>query len=158
MKYSFLPIEDGLLEVLILGSLPGDRSIAENQYYAHPRNRFWTLMAKLLKQELPSSYDERIQMLLKAHIGLWDVAHSAVRSGSADTNIECPIPNNIPSLISRNHNLKTIVFNGKKAEALFKKFISTPTNIRILPKPSTSPANARMDLEALAHEWQKILE
>ena len=100
-KQSFPPIEDGHLEILILGSLPGDESIRRGQYYAHPRNRFWPLMAKLLRKPLPDDYAERTEILLSAHIGLWDVAHSAIRKGSADIQICDEEPNDIRSLIER---------------------------------------------------------
>ena len=155
-KHSFPPVEDGQLEILILGSLPGDRSIAAGEYYAHPRNRFWPLMAKLLKQELPTDYSQRKEMLLAAHIGLWDVAHSAKRKGSADVDIMDAVPNDIASLIVRNPRLRTIAFNGKEAEKLFHRHIAPPDFIRTIYLPSTSPANAAKNLDRLHEAWQEI--
>ncbi|WP_304298297.1 DNA-deoxyinosine glycosylase [Porphyromonas gulae] len=156
-KYSFPPIEDGHLEILILGSLPGDESIRRGQYYAHPRNRFWPLMAKLLGKSLPDDYAERTEMLLSAHIGLWDVAHSAIRAGSADIQISDEVPNDIRSLIERNPRLHTIVFNGRKAEAMFGKHFPQKTDVRCLLMPSTSPANAQKNLDLLMQDWSRIL-
>ncbi len=157
-KHSFPPVEDGQLEILILGSLPGDRSIAAGEYYAHPHNRFWPLMAKLLKQELPTDYAQRKEMLLAAHIGLWDVAHSAKRKGSADVDIMDAVPNDIVSLIGRNRQLHTIGFNGKKAEQLFRRHISLPDDsIRTICLPSTSPAYATIDLDRLYEVWRSTI-
>lgn len=155
-KYSFPPIEDGHLEILILGSLPGDESIRRRQYYAHPRNRFWPLMAKLLGKSLPDDYVGRTEMLLSAHIGLWDVAHSAIRKGSADIQICDEVPNDIGSLIERNPHLHTIAFNGQKAEKMFGKHFPETLSIRRLLMPSTSPANAVKTLDLLVKDWSRI--
>lgn len=155
-KQSFPPIEDGHLEILILGSLPGDESIRRGQYYAHPRNRFWPLMAKLLGKPLPDDYAERTEMLLSAYIGLWDVAHSAIRKGSADIQICDEEPNDIRSLIERNPRLHTIAFNGRKAEAMFRKHFPQTPDVRCLLMPSTSPANAGKTLDLLVKDWSRI--
>ena len=37
---SFKPSIDNNSKILILGSMPGIKSLEEQQYYAHPQNRF----------------------------------------------------------------------------------------------------------------------
>jgi len=138
-KQSFPPIEDGHLEILILGSLPGDESIRRGQYYAHPRNRFWPLMAKMLGKPLPDDYAERTEILLSAHIGLWDVAHSAIRKGSADIQICDEEPNDIRSLIERNPRLHSTEKKQKQcSESIFPKHrmsVACSCRVQALPMP-----------------------
>ena len=87
MKTGLAPIAGKSSRLLILGSLPGDESIRRQQYYAHPRNHFWPIMAGLLGEELPEDYEKKKAMLLRHGIALWDVLFSAEREGSLDTNI-----------------------------------------------------------------------
>src|SRR4051812_23496243 len=84
-KHSFPPVVDRDVRLLVLGSLPGERSLAERRYYAHPQNQFWRLISAAADRDLvPLSYDDRLAALLGAHIGLWDVVASATRRGSTD--------------------------------------------------------------------------
>lgn len=47
---SFAPIVDEHSRILILGSMPGIKSLEQQEYYAHPQNRFWRLLALLLRK------------------------------------------------------------------------------------------------------------
>jgi len=154
IKYSFAPISDSNTKILILGSMPGDKSLAASEYYAHPQNRFWSVIAQITNKNLPTTYSEKINLLLSHQIGVWDVAHSAVRKGSMDSAMKNEIPNKIDEFISRHNELKLIVFNGKKAEALYIKYFTQTTGINYLSLPSTSPANAALTLEKLSKIWQ----
>lgn len=157
-KFSFPPISDQNTEILILGSLPGERSLEMQEYYAHPNNRFWKLIAEITNKELPTNYAEKKELLLKNKIGVWDVVREAKRQGSLDTNIIDESPNDLESFIANHKNLKTIVFNGSKAQKLFDKYFQRKSNLTYLQLPSTSPANANYNFERLKGSWNAILE
>ena len=158
IKQSFAPIEGREVRILILGSMPGDASIAAGQYYAHPRNRFWPLMATLLGCALPEDYESRCRMLQEHGIALWDVAGSAVRPGSMDSAMREERPNDIAGLMARHPELRTVVFNGRKSEQLFDRFFQRFPEVRYLPMPSTSPANASFSMARLAERWKAMFE
>lgn len=156
-KTSFAPIADIETRVLILGSLPGDKSLLENQYYAHPRNRFWQVMAAITKSNFPTNYQEKLNLLQQNKIGVWDVVRTAKRIGSLDTNILEEIPNELDSFILSHPNLKSIAFNGAKSQKLFDKYFTRNSALNYFSMPSTSPANAGFTVERLIENWRKIL-
>jgi len=156
-KMSFDPISNDDIKILILGTLPGDRSLALNEYYGHSRNRFWKVMSAVTDKDLPLLYTEKKKLLLESKVGLWDVAHKAVRIGSLDSAITDEIPNDLENFISTHKHLKTIVFNGLKAEALFDKYFERRKEIMYLSLPSTSPANASINFEDLCERWRIMM-
>src|SRR5690606_13649064 len=98
-KSSFPPVVAPDTRVLVLGSLPGERSLAARQYYAHPRNRFWHLIGEVIGLDLePLDYEQRLAALLQARVGLWDTVASARRAGSLDTAIREAEPNPLADL------------------------------------------------------------
>ena len=151
--------------ILILGSLPGDRSIEVQQYYGHPRNRFWQVMSSVLGKPLPEDYAGKKRLLSDAGIILWDVYQSAEREGSLDSNIKEPRFNDLLTLLKENPTIRVIAANGKTAErAFFEWNKSVLFNARELSRntvfygmPSTSPANAGWTLDKLVCEWSRIL-
>lgn len=155
-KHSFSPYANPDAKVLILGSMPGERSLELNQYYGHPMNRFWRLMANICGTELPSLYEDRLMMLSQNQIALWDVAAKAVREGSLDSAIKDVEPNDIMALIDSLPSLTCIAFNGKKAEQLFVKYFRRTEGLYYLSLPSTSPANAGCSLDSLIKQWSVI--
>ncbi|MCM1169199.1 MAG: DNA-deoxyinosine glycosylase [Bacteroides sp.] len=157
-KFSFEPIAGKGARVLVLGSIPGDRSLELSEYYGHPQNRFWRMLACLCNENVPVTYPEKKAFLQRNGIALWDVAHRAVRPGSMDSDIRNETPNDIPSLIASLPGLHTVAFNGKTAERLHDKYFSRLPGIRYLPMPSTSPANARFTLEKLCARWREMLQ
>lgn len=157
---SFLPSIDEKSEILILGSMPGVKSLEEQQYYAHPQNRFWKLMGKICNaNNLPElSYQKKLQILLKNKIALWDVIKSCNRNGSLDSNIKNEIPNDISELLTQFPNIKIICLNGNKSFSAFKKhFPKLIEKYNCHKMLSTSPANARYKLEELYKEWSKVI-
>lgn len=156
-KQSFQPLATDDAEVLILGSIPGDRSIELQQYYGHLQNRFWQVIAAITGSELPTTYTEKRQMLVTNRISLWDVANRANRVGSLDSNIRNEEPNDIEAFIAQHSKLKTIAFNGKKAELLYDKYFERSAQIQYISLPSTSPANAACKLYDLQERWKEIL-
>ena len=153
---SFEPIIFNDTEILILGSLPGKKSIELNQYYGHPRNRMWNILSKITSSELSSNYVSKNIFLKKHKIGLWDVAHSAHRKGSLDSNIKKEIPNDIKSLLIDFPSIKVIGFNGKKSESMYYKFFKPIPSVIYISLPSSSPANMAISFDNICKQWAKL--
>lgn len=156
-KQSFNPIISKEPRILILGSLPGDLSIEINQYYGHPRNRFWKILFDIFNVEFSEDYEIKKQIILENHLTLWDVANSAERKGSMDIDMKNEIPNQIDNLSTENPSIKKILFNGKKAEQLFWKYFDKKSSIEYISLPSTSPANAQYSFEKLVDSWKNAI-
>jgi hypoxanthine-DNA glycosylase len=141
-KRSFAPVVDRNVRLLILGSLPGEKSLAENQYYAHPLNQFWHLMSDLVGTDLVAlPYPDRLQKLLSNGIGLWDVVAEAHREGSLDSKIRNHAHNDLLGLLARLPNLTTIAFNGGTATRLGLKALGEKAaQYRVITLASSSPA------------------
>lgn len=157
LKRSFLPLVNANTKTLILGSLPGDRSLEQNQYYAHPQNRFWKVIRHLYDSPNTTDYIDKVNLLLDNGIGLWDVCAEASRPGSMDLAIKDESPNPIIALLEANPGIKLVVFNGQKAYKLYAKYFDEKENIRYLCLPSTSPANAKTNFEQLVTYWRTII-
>lgn len=157
IKQSFSPIIGKEPTMLILGSLPGDLSIKMNQYYAHPRNRFWQLMFKIFDRNYSEDYTERIQLIKDNNIVLWDVTYSAIREGSMDSNIKDEVLNLIQELLDEHQTINKILFNGKKSEQLFMKNFERNPSIHYFSLPSTSPANAKFSTQDLIKIWKEAI-
>lgn len=156
LKQSFAPILPLKPRILILGSLPGDLSIAKNQYYAHPQNRFWKILFALFGKEFSTDYAQRIALIEENHIALWDVCASAIRPGSMDTAISEVIPNPIPQLLTQHPTITKIIFNGQKAQKLFDKYFQKQDNLSYITLPSSSPANAQFSIDKILQHWEII--
>ena len=154
---SFPPIITEETETLILGSLPGAESLRRQQYYAHPRNRFWRIIASLAERNYTEDYKLRIEMLTVLRLGLWDVAARAIRPGSLDSDITGETPNDVPLLLKGHPNIKTVIFNGRKAQALYQKYFTGTEGIRYIYLPSTSPANAGFSFDRLLSAWRSAV-
>lgn len=140
LKHSFPPVVDGRTRLLILGSLPGEESLRQARYYAHPRNHFWRLIGAVIERDLePLAYDERLQTLLAARVGLWDVVASATRLGSLDMAIRDYAPNRLAELAAGLPEIRALAFNGAKATMIGRKAIGA-TALDLIALPSSSPA------------------
>ena len=157
---SFLPTDGNDARVLILGSMPGVASLAARQYYAHPRNAFWPLMARLCDFEADLAYPARLQALEAAGIRLWDVLASCERVGSSDAAIAPGTVqiNTIGLLLQAPHQLQVIVLNGALAAKLFRKFVAPQLyqNVQVIALPSTSPAHAAKTFEQKWQAWRVL--
>ena len=139
--YGFGPIVPDGARLLILGTMPSVQSLRDAFYYAHPRNAFWPIMARLLGEELPPDADGRRDLLLRHRIALWDVCRSCVREGSLDSSIRRPIANDFAGLWPRLPALGRVLFNGAAAQGLFTRLgCALPDGCAALRMPSTSPA------------------
>jgi hypoxanthine-DNA glycosylase len=157
-KTSFNPISNPDTSILILGTIPGDKSLDLGEYYGHARNRFWKIISTITENKLPLTYTEKKALLLKTKIGIWDVAHKANRKGSLDNAIFNEEPNDLESFIARHKNLKIIGFNGKKSGALYDKHFMRKSDLKYISLPSSSPANTRIDFENLCKLWLQLLK
>lgn len=138
MIYSFKPIYDKNSKILILGSMASVESLKQGFYYMHPRNRFWSTMAKITGKSVPESIDGKRAFLLENGIALMDSIYSCEREGSLDSAIKEVVPNDIPAVLAAT-NIKAVFCNGKKSYAVAKKAYP---EIDFKCLPSTSPANA----------------
>lgn len=143
-------------KVLILGSFPGQISLSKKQYYANKANQFWGIILDPAAGSI--KYRERIKLLQKKHIGLWDVIASCRRKGSLDSQIKCPKYNDIAGLLRKYPQVKAIFLNGSKAKTLFfKAFPESLKGILIRALPSTSPANARYSARDKQRLWHQVI-
>jgi len=159
VKFGLPPIARPDARLFILGSLPGDASLAARRYYAHPTNQFWRLLGSAIGDELqPLGYGQRLERLAQRRIGLWDVIASANRPGSLDQAIRLAEHNQIEHLLHDFPNLRAIAFNGSAASLVGRKLIGgTPTHLALIDLPSSSAANTR-PLAEKAAAWARIRE
>lgn len=155
--HSFEPVYDKNSEILILGTLPSVKSRENNFYYGHKQNRFWKVLATLLKEPVPDTIEEKKAMLLAHRIALWDVIQSCDIKGSSDSSIKNVQPTDIGMILEKT-NMTQIYANGNKAGQLYKRYQFPVTGIEATVLPSTSPANAAWSLERLCEAWRVILE
>ena len=154
--HSFEPVYDKDSEILILGTLPSVKSRENNFYYGHKQNRFWKVLATLLKEPVPETIEEKKAMLLAHRIALWDVIQSCDIKGSSDSSIKNVQPTDIGMILEKT-NVTQIYANGNKAGQLYKRYQFPVTGIEATVLPSTSPANAAWLLARLCEAWKTIL-
>ena len=155
MKHNIEPYYNIDSEILILGSFPSVKSRNEGFYYAHPQNRFWKVLAQVLKCGVPEDIPQKKAMLTEHHIAVWDVIASCEITGSSDASIRDVKPNDLSRILSV-ADIRTIYLNGGKAYQLYQKYIFPVTGREAYPLPSTSPANAGYSLERLVEAWQVV--
>lgn len=156
VKRSFPPVADARTRVLVLGSLPGEESLARAQYYANPRNHFWRLIGAVVGADLALlPYEARLRALLDARVGLWDTVGAATRRGSLDGAIRDHKANDLAALAARLPELRAVGFNGGKSAALGTAQLNARADLALIPLPSSSPAYTRPFEEKLA-QWMKL--
>ena len=151
-------------KLLILGSLPGRRSLEVQQYYAQPRNAFWPLMSSLLGFDSSLCYADRLHSLNARGVALWDVCASADRVGSLDQRIELSSVrvNDFEVLFETYPKIALICFNGAKAASLYRRLALPTLSVRAAAiasqrLPSTSPAHASLTLAQKLEKWRHAL-
>jgi len=157
LKRCFPPVVDANTRILILGSLPGEASLAHGQYYANRQNKFWSLVGNVIEQDLVGmDYPARLDGLLKHHIGLWDVVAQALRVGSLDSNIREHASNDLLELVGSLPNLAAIAFNGGTAAKLGIRALGQDVGkIQLITLPSSSPAHTLAYAQKLS-AWQAL--
>lgn len=155
--YGFAPVWRSDARILMLGSMPSVESLHQSFYYAHPRNAFWPMMARILNEDVPVTVEDKKNMLLSHRIALWDTVHSCLREGSLDSAIRSAQANDFEALYRNCPELKYVFFNGGTAEQLYKKLVSRQDERFIFCRlPSSSPAYT-MKLEKKLEIWQRAL-
>ena len=157
VKAGLPPIARPDARLFVLGSLPGDASLAARRYYAHPTNQFWRLLGLAVGEELAGlDYEVRLERLAQHRVGLWDVIASASRRGSLDQAIRDAQHNRIEHLLHDFPDLRAIGFNGTTASTVGRKLIGDLTSgIALLDLPSSSAANTRPFDEKVA-AWSQL--
>lgn len=160
MKKSFEPIISKDSKILILGSLPSDKSIMANEYYANKTNHFWKILISIFygTQEDINTYANKIQFILKNHIALWDTYKQANREGSEDKNIINGEFNNIKWLLTEYPNIENILLNGKSAQKAFEKYMENEKLQCVYQYvPSSSSLNTSYRFQEKVECWKKAL-
>jgi hypoxanthine-DNA glycosylase len=157
----FPPIARPDARVLVLGTMPGVASLAAGEYYAHPRNAFWGIMAALLGFDAAAPYTERATALRDAGIALWDVLDACRRPGSLDTAIEPEtiVVNDFAGFFAAHPRIGHVFFNGGKAAELFRRHVGAavlPAGVATRRLPSTSPTNARLRFADKLEAWRVV--
>ncbi|MVW72050.1 DNA-deoxyinosine glycosylase [Bordetella sp. 15P40C-2] len=159
----FAPLVSPCARVLVLGTMPGVKSLREQQYYAHPRNAFWPIAAQVLEFDAHADYAARCMALTNAGIALWDVLQACERQGSLDANIqaETAVPNDFQAFLHAYPDIERVCFNGGKAAALYRRHVlptlAVTRELQYFDLPSTSPAHAAMSQQEKLARWQRAL-
>ena len=159
-KCSFPPSVTPDCSVLVLGSLPGDESLRQAQYYAHPRNAFWKIMGALLGFDPSLPYEKRLSLLNRGGVGLWDVVASGVRPGSLDQHISQERPNDIAALLDSFPGIGVVCCNGTASHKYLKRYfpeLFLRETLSVIQMPSTSPAAARLTYEQKFRAYEEIM-
>ncbi len=158
MIASFPPFINDESKILILGTMPGITSLEKQEYYAHKQNHFWRIIYTLF-DALPVSenFADKISLLLKNNIALWDVLQFCERKGSLDIHIKNHKENDFDALLKKYPKIKKIVFNGKESHRYFTKRFGQIEGITYYVMPSTSPANTTAFEKKLA-SWAEFLK
>jgi hypoxanthine-DNA glycosylase len=161
--HSFPPISDPASRVLILGSMPGKASLRAKQYYAHPQNAFWRILAALFEFDAAADYELRLAALRAHGVALWDVMKSCTRESSLDSDVieSSIVPNAFPSFFRAHPRIRTVCFNGAKAEQSFQRHalpkLHGVGDLELYRLPSTSPAHAGMPFAQKLAAWRAVL-
>ena len=156
VKVGLPPVARADARLFILGSLPGDASLAARRYYAHPRNAFWRLVGSVIGEDLQELYyDERLERLTANRIGLWDVVAHATRRGSLDQAIRSPGHNPLADFVSGFPDLEAVAFNGRTAAAIGRRLIGDKSAQALVDLPSSSPANT-IPFAEKARSWAAL--
>ena len=163
--FGFEPLMCDNPKILILGTIPGKSSIAAGEYYFDGSNRMWKVIAGISGEVIPSSYVEKVSMLAKYGIVLWDYYHSVVREDSSDKGIISGEVNDIPAFLRSNPSIKIVAVLGYGKWKLFGEKLMTFCNcdtslcdVRFLRLPETSGMNARWSFDRLCNDWKCIFE
>ena len=162
--YSFPPVSTRSSRILILGSMPGEKSLTKQQYYAHPQNSFWPIMSALFNAPA-ISYGEKLDLIRNNKLALWDVLKTCTREGSLDQAIDknSIVPNDFADFLDHHRDISHILFNGGAAHDIFMRHVwkNLPEDLKarvtLQKLPSSSPAMASLSRLAKTQIWQDAI-
>lgn len=152
--HEFSPVYDEKSRILILGTFPSVKSREGQFYYHHPQNRFWKVIAALVREPVPQTIPQKKEILLRNHIAIWDVVQSCQIKGSSDSSIKDVVPCDLNKILT-GADIRKIFTNGTTAFRLYRRYCEKQTGKEAVCLPSTSPANASWKLEALTEKWDE---
>ncbi len=158
MKQAFPPLVNQNSKILILGTMPGEKSLELQEYYGNKGNSFWKLLFTLFDKPLPKEYTEKKQLLEENDIALWDVLAYCERTGSLDSNIKNEKANDFESFYKQYPNIKNVFFSSKNASNFYDKYVGRKKDLQYFILPSPSGANASKSFLQKLDEWEAILE
>lgn len=138
--------------VLILGSFPSPKSRAEAFFYAHPQNRFWRVLAALFDETVPRTMEEKIALLRRNRVALWDTIGSCEVAGASDASITNVVANDLHPILE-GADIRAIFCNGATSHRWYNKLLRSELGREAALLPSTSPANAAWTLDKLIEAW-----
>jgi hypoxanthine-DNA glycosylase len=157
LLHGLAPVVAPHTRLLVLGSFPGVASLAAQQYYGHPRNQFWPLLAALWEQPLTDwTYDRRLAFVRERGLGIWDVYARCRRPGSLDADIRDAEPNDLAGLVATLPRLALIAHNGGESARAMR--VTRTLGVPVMRLPSTSPAHASWSFERKRAAWRKAFE
>jgi hypoxanthine-DNA glycosylase len=154
---SFPPFADARSRVLVLGTMPGPEALRKHEFYGFKGNHFWKIMIDLLAPGGALDYPEKLALLRRHRIAVWDVLESCTRDGAADSTIRATTPNDIPGLLARHPGIHTIFCNGTTSARLFARYFGGTITVPMIPLPSTSPAHATMPYAVKRARWTIVV-
>jgi hypoxanthine-DNA glycosylase len=156
MQHCFPPVTREDTRILLLGSLPGAMSLAAQRYYANPRNQFWRLTGAAIGRDLEAlPYEQRLEALLDAGIGLWDTVAAAERQGSLDQAIRLHEASDLEGLAASLPVLRAVGFNGGKSASIGRRQLARRAGLALIDLPSSSPAFT-LAFEAKRERWLEL--
>lgn len=158
MKKAFAPIATPQSRILILGTMPGEKSLQLQEYYGNRGNQFWRIMFGIFGRELTHDYNEKVKLLADNHIALWDVLAYCHREGSLDSNIKNEVANDFETFYKAHPRIKHVFFSSKNAAAYYDKYVGRREGITYTALPSPSGANATMGAAQKLEVWQKHIQ
>ncbi len=157
LKSSFPPAAAPDARLLILGSLPGERSLAAGRYYAHPQNQFWRLLSPVVGRDLHAlDYADRLGALRERGVALWDVVATARRKGSGDAQILNATANDLAALVRSLSRLRAVAFNGGAAAKIGRPLLAEE-RVTLVDLPSSSPLHT-VGLAAKQPRWEALAQ
>lgn len=155
MKKAFPPLINSESKILILGTMPGEKSLELQEYYGNRGNQFWKLLFTMFGRELSHDYEEKKHLLLEHNIAVWDVLEYCERHGSLDSNIKNEKPNDFESFYKTYPSIRYVFFSSKNAAAYYDKYVGKREDIVYETLPSPSGANATMPFLQKLEEWRE---